>query len=466
MVDPRVADAAYRSFPTFEEWAKNRVDTQRWDRYSELLAIRGAASPQPLRQAQEVVKRAAAVDTGAIEGLYEVDRGFTFTVATQAATWEAVLDARGPKTRALIESQLRAYEYVLDAATRSQPITEMWIRSLHEELCRSQETYPVTTEVGIQTHALPVGKYKHLPNHVQKQDGGVHSYAPVDLVPAEMHRLVATLRSEDFAAAHPVLQASYAHYAFVLIHPFADGNGRVARALASIFTYRSHSVPLLILSDNREAYLAALETADRGDPQAFVDFIFERAVDAIVLVRESLEAVGAPQAAEARAALDALYQTQGGYTQEEVDEAAWSMVDLLREELGQQAAEVSDPKRLRVTVGSSGGVPPGNRLGTRVPVRPESPYPHLHLHAGFPADVSVGFTIVPVVPLDAGVEDDIEIVSVENGFRRIFSARMSELRPHPTVALRMRLRIAAERILGEVITELGTLVRKKIARSS
>jgi Fic family protein len=56
-----------------------------------------------------------------------------------------------------------------------------------------------------------------------------------------------------------------AHYAFVAIHPFADGNGRVARALASVFTYRAYSVPVLILAESRNDYLTNLEAADRSN---------------------------------------------------------------------------------------------------------------------------------------------------------------------------------------------------------
>ncbi len=118
----------------------------------------------------------------------------------------------------------------------------------------------------------------------------MHSYAPVELTPAEMHRLVTELRSEAFLAAHPVLQASYAHYAFIVIHPFADGNGRVARALASLFMYRARSIPLLILSDQKQEYFAALEPADKRDFQLFVDFALDRAIEAMQLVQESVRA--------------------------------------------------------------------------------------------------------------------------------------------------------------------------------
>src|SRR5438876_1237932 len=82
--------------------------------------------------------------------------------------------------------------------------------------------------------------------HVQLPDGSLHVYAPVDQTRDEMARLVRELNSGEFAGAHPIIQAAYAHHAFVSIHPFSDGNGRVARALASVYLYRSARIPLLL----------------------------------------------------------------------------------------------------------------------------------------------------------------------------------------------------------------------------
>src|ERR1041384_2318256 len=95
-IDIRRADAAYRSFPTFDTWRRATIaNDPRWDRYAVALQERVDVTPELLNRAREVAKRAAAIDTGAIEGLYEVDRGFTFSVALQMATWEAQLDAKG-----------------------------------------------------------------------------------------------------------------------------------------------------------------------------------------------------------------------------------------------------------------------------------------------------------------------------------------------------------------------------------
>ena len=117
------------------------------------------------------------------------------------------------------------------------------------------------------------GQYKQHPNHVLPPDGSLHSYAPVLETQMEMQRFVGELNTDGFRTAHPALQAAYAHHAFVWIHPFADGNGRVARALASIFTLRTDSIPLLILLEHKAEYLTALREADRGQRQPVVNFV-------------------------------------------------------------------------------------------------------------------------------------------------------------------------------------------------
>ena len=260
-----------------------------WNRFAASLEERRkAATPEALKASIDVAIRAAALDTGAIEGLYTVDRGFTMTVAVQGLAWEQMIEERGADVRQLFEAQLAAYELVLDAATHKLPITEAWIRALHETLCAPQKTYRVLTSGGWQEHELPKGRYKSQPNHVRLKDGTFHAYAPVAQVSTEMHRLVEQLRSPEFEAAHPVLQASWVHYAFVAIHPFADGNGRVARALASVYFYRTPSIPFLVFANQKPAYLDALHEADLGHLRPLLVFFRDRGIDTIQLVSENL----------------------------------------------------------------------------------------------------------------------------------------------------------------------------------
>lgn len=103
------ADRLYQSFPDFSAWPSPTEDDLRlWDRFaSRLEEMRKEATPEALRHSFEVAVRAAAMDTGAIEGLYTVDRGFTMTVATQAFAWENALQEKGEKVRELFEVWLR-----------------------------------------------------------------------------------------------------------------------------------------------------------------------------------------------------------------------------------------------------------------------------------------------------------------------------------------------------------------------
>src|SRR6266487_2875150 len=121
-VDPRQLDHQYKPFPSFADWLKTTsIDGERWQRHTKSLKDLTSLPPEVLKRAREVATRAAAVETGAIENLYEVDRGFTFTVAMEAATWQADAAAKGPQFRVLFEAQLKAYDLVLDFATQRTP---------------------------------------------------------------------------------------------------------------------------------------------------------------------------------------------------------------------------------------------------------------------------------------------------------------------------------------------------------
>jgi Fic family protein len=309
MAEGAAATEGYQLFPPVDGWAAE-FDASVVDEYAEALDdTRRRATTEALDRAVRVATRYAAVDTGAIEGLYTTTRGFTRTIAEQTSTWQAALAQHGEHVRASIEDALNGYDLVLDLVTGRRPVTESWIRQLHEVLCASQTTYRVHTAVGVRDQPLPKGAYKTQPNSpTNPETGRTFHYAPPADTPAEMARLVKEMRTPTFGSAHPVVQASYVHYALVRVHPFADGNGRVARALASVFLYRSPGVPLVVFADQRDQYLDALEAADAGRPAAFVAFIGERTIDTIDLVRLSLESADEPDTAAAverlRAALD------------------------------------------------------------------------------------------------------------------------------------------------------------------
>jgi Fic family protein len=343
-------DAQYRPYPPFIEWPTKVPELTNWDlAVDEFEEVATAATDLDLERAREIALRAAAFDTGAIEGLYSTNRGLTFTVAEQLTAWEQQVEAQGKDARALFEAQLRALELVLDQVTDRLPeVTQAWIRRIHEETTAPQNTYVVHTAVGSQGQPLPKGEYKQHPNHVRSEDGKIHAYAPVGDTQAEMERLVQELGSEEFSSAHPLVQAAYAHYALVTIHPFADGNGRVARALASVYTYRAASIPFLVLNEERDSYFSALAAADQGDASRFLAFVAGVETEAISLVLDGLRTARAPQPEHVLEQFNELYRREE--REKELDQIAVDLAEWLDQAVRQRVNALDTPGNIELTV--------------------------------------------------------------------------------------------------------------------
>lgn len=72
------------------------------------------------------------------------------------------------------------------------------------------------------------------------------------------------------------------HHRFTQIHPFQDGSGRVARALASLVFLREGLFPLVVRDSDRQTYIGALESADSGNLKPLVAFFAHRQRDAVL----------------------------------------------------------------------------------------------------------------------------------------------------------------------------------------
>ncbi len=74
---------------------------------------------------------------------------------------------------------------------------------------------------------------------------------------------------------HPIIEAVEAHYRFVKIHPFYDGNGRTARLLMNWILLRNDFPLTVIPSEQRSRYLESLDNADRGHGGDFFRLVIE-----------------------------------------------------------------------------------------------------------------------------------------------------------------------------------------------
>ena len=165
--------------------------------------------------------------------------------------------------------------HALDLADQGLPLAETDIRGLNKLLLKEPFWKPAVTATGeaTQKQVFP-GEYKSSPNNVRTSTGAVFFFASPTDTPPKMADFVEWLNRELSAPTlHPVELAAVAHHRFVLIHPFDDGNGRVARLIANYILRRAGFPLLVVKSAEKTAYFAALGAADAGDVAELVTFI-------------------------------------------------------------------------------------------------------------------------------------------------------------------------------------------------
>lgn len=162
------------------------------------------------------------------------------------------------------------------AKDQERPLTEQNIKNLNEIILVRPFWKDAITPDGQATRRLiTIGNYKEQPNSVRLANGEMFHYTSPADTPIAMQELLAWYRDEE-NGLHPVTLAAMLHYKFVRIHPFDDGNGRIARLLMNYVLLRHDLPPLIIKSNDKKNYLAALHQADVGDYAPFIAYIAEQ----------------------------------------------------------------------------------------------------------------------------------------------------------------------------------------------
>lgn len=228
------------------------------------------------------LQREIAIETGIIERLYSLDRGVTQLLIENGIN-EALIpygttDRPVQQVVALIKDQEAAVAGLFDFVGGQRHLSTSYIKQLHQLLTRHQEfTEALNSQTGEYMRVkLLRGDWKKHPNNPTRPDDSIHEYAPPEQVASEMDKLIAWHLEHQNVEVSPEVEAAWLHHRFTQIHPFQDGNGRVARLLASLVFIKSGWFPLSLTRDDRSNYIDALEKADQGNLAPLVELFAKR----------------------------------------------------------------------------------------------------------------------------------------------------------------------------------------------
>ncbi|MDE7420485.1 MAG: Fic family protein [Muribaculaceae bacterium] len=151
-----------------------------------------------------------------------------------------------------------------EASNSERQLSENFIRQLHHTLLREDyKVYRESDTGAVTSYMVHAGQYKTRPNSVITATGERFEYASPEETPALMHDLIEWYKEEESKKElTPIQLATVFHYRYIRIHPFEDGNGRIARLLVN-YILRRHNYPMIVVkTKNKQHYLNALNQCD------------------------------------------------------------------------------------------------------------------------------------------------------------------------------------------------------------
>lgn len=238
-------------------------------------------SSQEYKEFMSELKREHAIETGIVERMYDLEKGITETFIKKGFVESYIshndTNVPVPKLLAHLSDHLDAVDFVFDVVKENRELTIGFIKELHALVTRNQDYAEGRDQFGNKTKInLLRGEFKKYENNPTREDGTTVLYCPPEHVDSEMENLVKIYNEAENSNVHMLICASWFHHAFTTIHPFRDGNGRVARLLASLILIKHGLFPFTVLREEAKIkYINALEKADFGEPQMLVDYFAE-----------------------------------------------------------------------------------------------------------------------------------------------------------------------------------------------
>ena len=244
---------------------------QKADENNRLLSAYRPLPPETLKSLREYYRVGLTYTSNALEGN-------SLTESETKVVIEDGLTIEGKPLRDHYEAvgHAKAYDYI-HQITEKQHLSEDDILTLHRLFYQ-------------QLDAEKAGRYRQVKVYIS---GSRYAVTAVSKIAAEMQKLVAWYNKHE-KLLHPIELAATLHRRFVFIHPFIDGNGRVARLLMNLALMRCSYTIAIVPAILRHEYIYSLETAHTR-PEVFTNFIADRVIatqsDLIRLMKEEDDTV-------------------------------------------------------------------------------------------------------------------------------------------------------------------------------
>jgi Fic family protein len=211
-------------------------------------------------EADLVVMTSEIVKSSAIEGERLNDREVRSSLARRLGLDAGALSPSSREVDGIVEM-------MLDATRKcSSPLTEERLFGWHAALFPTARSGMLRIAVAGWRPA-EVGPMQVVSGRMGRER--VHFEAPeAGRIPSEMNNFLAWFNAQP--RTDPVIHAALAHFRFVTIHPFEDGNGRIARAIADMALARADGTAQRFYSMSaqieaeRNDYYAVLEHSQKG----------------------------------------------------------------------------------------------------------------------------------------------------------------------------------------------------------
>ncbi len=232
------------------------------------------ADSDQIRAFEERLRREWAIETGLIEQLYTLDHETALLLAERgidSALIPAGQDSKPQNVASMIADHKAVVDGLIDFAASGRRLSVSYVKEIHAFITRSQETVEGIDTLGRSVSSpLVRGAFKQLQNNPTRPDGKIHEYCPPEQVDSEMDRLIDLHHRHE--GVPPAMEAAWLHHRFAQIHPFQDGNGRVARTLSTLVFVKAGWLPLVVRDRDRSHYFDLLEIADRDDLNPLAEY--------------------------------------------------------------------------------------------------------------------------------------------------------------------------------------------------